>query len=288
MCPICGTLLELAESPQAERERVLVKRLIAEGKDESEVKDALVAQYGPAVLALPRRQGVRPLRLPRAGDRLPRRRGRPRVRGAALAARLALARLRRRCGDRRATARRGRRAAGAGPRPLRPLRTWLRPGRRGRPPARLPIAPMGRGRRSPGPRAGRPRGPRERPGRRQPARPSTTPGSDASSGATSATGLPATTQARGSTAPADAGPASTTGLTISSLRAAPRRYSLRPGAFARPSESARAGSARSHSTRTVRSPLAAAVVASPTATACLAGPSASTVRAPRSRSSSPP
>jgi len=57
MCPICGTLLELAESPQAERERALVKRLIAEGRDKSEVKDALVAQYGPAVLALPEGKG---------------------------------------------------------------------------------------------------------------------------------------------------------------------------------------------------------------------------------------
>lgn len=57
MCPICGTLLELAESPQAERERVLVKRLIAEGKDKSEIKDALVAQYGRAVLALPEGKG---------------------------------------------------------------------------------------------------------------------------------------------------------------------------------------------------------------------------------------
>jgi len=57
MCPICGTLLELAESPQAQRERVLVKRLVAEGKSESEVKDALVAQYGTAVLALPQGSG---------------------------------------------------------------------------------------------------------------------------------------------------------------------------------------------------------------------------------------
>jgi cytochrome c-type biogenesis protein CcmH/NrfF len=57
MCPICGTLLELAESPQAQRERVLVKRLIAAGKSKAEVKDALVAQYGPAVLALPRGTG---------------------------------------------------------------------------------------------------------------------------------------------------------------------------------------------------------------------------------------
>jgi cytochrome c-type biogenesis protein CcmH/NrfF len=53
MCPICGTLLELAESPQAQRERVLVRRLIAEGKSKDEIKDALVAQYGRQVLALP-------------------------------------------------------------------------------------------------------------------------------------------------------------------------------------------------------------------------------------------
>ena len=53
MCPICGTLLELAESPQALRERVLVRRLIAEGKSKDEIKDALVAQYGRQVLALP-------------------------------------------------------------------------------------------------------------------------------------------------------------------------------------------------------------------------------------------
>jgi len=53
MCPICGTLLELSESPQAERERVYVKRLIAEGKSKAEIKDALVAEYGRQVLALP-------------------------------------------------------------------------------------------------------------------------------------------------------------------------------------------------------------------------------------------
>lgn len=53
MCPICGTLLELAESPQAQRERVLVRRLIAAGKTKDEIKDALVTQYGRQVLALP-------------------------------------------------------------------------------------------------------------------------------------------------------------------------------------------------------------------------------------------
>jgi cytochrome c-type biogenesis protein CcmH len=53
MCPICGTLLELAESPQAERERAFVKRQIALGKTKAEIKDVLVAQYGREVLALP-------------------------------------------------------------------------------------------------------------------------------------------------------------------------------------------------------------------------------------------
>jgi cytochrome c-type biogenesis protein CcmH len=57
MCPICGTLLELSDSPQARREKVFVAKLVAEGKTEAEIKDALVAQYGPAVLALPEAKG---------------------------------------------------------------------------------------------------------------------------------------------------------------------------------------------------------------------------------------
>lgn len=57
MCPICGTLLELAQSPQAERQRVYVRRLIAEGRSKAEIKDALVAQYGREVLALPSGSG---------------------------------------------------------------------------------------------------------------------------------------------------------------------------------------------------------------------------------------
>jgi cytochrome c-type biogenesis protein CcmH len=57
MCPVCGTLLELAESPQAQREKVFIARLIDEGKSKDEIKDALVAQYGNAVLALPQGDG---------------------------------------------------------------------------------------------------------------------------------------------------------------------------------------------------------------------------------------
>jgi cytochrome c-type biogenesis protein CcmH/NrfF len=57
MCPVCGTLLELAESPQAQREKVFVKRLVDEGKSKQEIKDALVAEYGDEVLALPQGSG---------------------------------------------------------------------------------------------------------------------------------------------------------------------------------------------------------------------------------------
>jgi cytochrome c-type biogenesis protein CcmH/NrfF len=57
MCPVCGTLLELAESPQAQREKAFIARLIGEGKSKAQIKDALVAEYGDAVLALPRGKG---------------------------------------------------------------------------------------------------------------------------------------------------------------------------------------------------------------------------------------
>jgi cytochrome c-type biogenesis protein CcmH len=57
MCPVCGTLLELAESPQATREKAFVEKLVKEGKDKAQIKDALVAQYGDAVLALPKGSG---------------------------------------------------------------------------------------------------------------------------------------------------------------------------------------------------------------------------------------
>lgn len=57
MCVTCKIPLNVAESPQADRERVLIRRLIAEGKTEGEVKSALVGQYGAAVLGLPGAKG---------------------------------------------------------------------------------------------------------------------------------------------------------------------------------------------------------------------------------------
>ncbi len=58
MCPICGTLLGLSRAPAAERERVYIRQLIRQGKTDDEIKDALVAEYGPQVLALPDDEGI--------------------------------------------------------------------------------------------------------------------------------------------------------------------------------------------------------------------------------------
>ena len=58
MCPVCGTPLGLAsEAPQAEREREYIQELIAQCKSKDEVKQALVAEFGESVLALPGDQG---------------------------------------------------------------------------------------------------------------------------------------------------------------------------------------------------------------------------------------
>ncbi|HEU5063335.1 MAG TPA: cytochrome c-type biogenesis protein CcmH [Solirubrobacterales bacterium] len=53
MCPVCGTLLQLAEAPQAQQQKAFIARLIEEGRSEGEIKDALVSEYGEEVLALP-------------------------------------------------------------------------------------------------------------------------------------------------------------------------------------------------------------------------------------------
>jgi cytochrome c-type biogenesis protein CcmH len=57
MCPICGTALGLSEAPQADRQREFIRELIAEGRTKEEIKDALVAEYGDEVLAVPEAEG---------------------------------------------------------------------------------------------------------------------------------------------------------------------------------------------------------------------------------------
>jgi cytochrome c-type biogenesis protein CcmH len=57
MCVTCKIPLNVAESPQATRERVFIRSLIAKGLDEGQVKDQLVDQYGASVLGLPADHG---------------------------------------------------------------------------------------------------------------------------------------------------------------------------------------------------------------------------------------
>jgi cytochrome c-type biogenesis protein CcmH len=57
MCPICGTLLQLSDSPQAEREREFIRARIDQGQSKEQIKDALVTEYGPEVLAEPEGSG---------------------------------------------------------------------------------------------------------------------------------------------------------------------------------------------------------------------------------------
>ena len=69
MCPICKTTLELSNSPAADQIRREIERGIDAGRTESEIKAALVAQFGEEVLAAPPREGFNLLAwiLPLAG-----------------------------------------------------------------------------------------------------------------------------------------------------------------------------------------------------------------------------
>jgi cytochrome c-type biogenesis protein CcmH len=57
MCVTCKIPLNVAQSPQADRERAYIQSLIDEGDTQAQIKNALVGQYGPAVLGLPSAHG---------------------------------------------------------------------------------------------------------------------------------------------------------------------------------------------------------------------------------------
>jgi cytochrome c-type biogenesis protein CcmH len=57
MCVTCKIPLNVAESKQANDERAFIQELIDKGEDEAEIKQALVGQYGPSVLGLPKASG---------------------------------------------------------------------------------------------------------------------------------------------------------------------------------------------------------------------------------------
>jgi cytochrome c-type biogenesis protein CcmH len=57
MCVTCKIPLNVAQSPQADRERAFIQGLIDEGQTEAQIKRELVGQYGPTVLGLPQTHG---------------------------------------------------------------------------------------------------------------------------------------------------------------------------------------------------------------------------------------
>jgi cytochrome c-type biogenesis protein CcmH/NrfF len=58
MCVTCNVPLNIAESPQAARQREYIRRLIEQGQTKSQIKASLVAEYGEDVLGLPEDRGV--------------------------------------------------------------------------------------------------------------------------------------------------------------------------------------------------------------------------------------
>jgi cytochrome c-type biogenesis protein CcmH len=57
MCVACHESLAVAQSPQADSERSFIRRLIPQGLTKRQIEQALVANYGTAVLALPPAHG---------------------------------------------------------------------------------------------------------------------------------------------------------------------------------------------------------------------------------------
>ena len=57
MCLECKTVLNVSNSAVADQEREFIAELIAQGKTKGQVKAALVAEYGPNVLAEPDDEG---------------------------------------------------------------------------------------------------------------------------------------------------------------------------------------------------------------------------------------
>ncbi|HXG77485.1 MAG TPA: cytochrome c-type biogenesis protein CcmH [Gaiellaceae bacterium] len=57
VCPVCETTLDQSDAPVAQKMKAFIRERIAAGDSEREIKDALVAEFGPGVLASPPRSG---------------------------------------------------------------------------------------------------------------------------------------------------------------------------------------------------------------------------------------
>ena len=57
MCPVCNTTLDQSSSPAARQIKTFISQRIAAGDSKDEIKDLLVAEYGPQILAAPPKKG---------------------------------------------------------------------------------------------------------------------------------------------------------------------------------------------------------------------------------------
>ena len=57
MCPTCKTTLDQSDAPVARQIKAFIQRRAEACVSEEQIKDELVAQFGPAVLAAPPREG---------------------------------------------------------------------------------------------------------------------------------------------------------------------------------------------------------------------------------------
>jgi cytochrome c-type biogenesis protein CcmH len=57
VCPVCETTLDQSSSPVAQRMKAFIRRRIAAGDTEQQIKNKLVAQFGPGVIAAPPKGG---------------------------------------------------------------------------------------------------------------------------------------------------------------------------------------------------------------------------------------
>jgi cytochrome c-type biogenesis protein CcmH len=53
VCPVCETTLDQSNAPIAMKMKAFIRARIAAGDSEQQIKDALVAEFGPEVLAKP-------------------------------------------------------------------------------------------------------------------------------------------------------------------------------------------------------------------------------------------
>lgn len=57
MCPVCNTTLDQSSSPAARQIKTFISQRIAAGDSKDGIKDRLVAEYGPQILAAPPKKG---------------------------------------------------------------------------------------------------------------------------------------------------------------------------------------------------------------------------------------